>query len=155
MSNEFTDVLSRTLREHPSNVGPMVIEIDLEKWASPANRLPPRLITAAQQEEVRKQIELMLELGVVRPSQQPYYSQAHLVPSLEGLKWRLTIDYHNFNRCTTLAGWPIPTVTKRQRYNGYELTSLDSSKRILQQAITSSYCTLIPTNTQRLAHTYG
>jgi hypothetical protein len=117
MPNEFTDVLSRTFREHPSKVGPMVIEIDLKRWKVSANRLPPRLITAAKQEEV-KQIELMLELGVVRPSQQPYYSQAHLVPSLEGLKWRSTIDYHNLNRCTTLAGWPIPTVTKRQRYNG-------------------------------------
>jgi hypothetical protein len=108
MLNEFADVFSRTLRKHPSDVSPMVIEIDLEKWQVSANRLPPRLITAAKQEEVRKQVELMLELGIIRPSQEPYYSQAHLVPKPGGLKWRFTVDYRNLNRCMTLAGWPIP-----------------------------------------------
>jgi hypothetical protein len=108
MLNEFIEVFSRTLKLEPSDVTPMELVVDLNKWQVSANRLPPRLHSTVKQEEVRKQILVMLELGVVRPSQQPYYSQAHLVPKPGVNRWRFTVDFRNLNRCVVLAGWPIP-----------------------------------------------
>ena len=61
-----------------------------------------------KQEEIDRQVEKMLEAGVITTSQAPYYSQVHLVPKPNG-KWRFTIDFRNLNDCCEQGGWPQPS----------------------------------------------
>ena len=107
---EFRDVFSRTIDSSPSHVAPMVLNVDLEKWHRPANRQPARLQTSLKEAEIRRQVGKMLETGVIRPSEQPFYSQVHLVPKATPGKWRFTIDFRNLNDCCTQAGWPLPHI---------------------------------------------
>jgi hypothetical protein len=140
---EFQDVFSRTLTNTPANVTPMKLDIDVDKWEQPANQLPPRLVTEQKMEEIRRQVAIMLQHGVIRPSNEPYYSQAHLVPKPNN-KWRFTIDFRNLNRCSRALGWPIPHTAamlqrignKRARYfakidltTGYNQFPLDENSK--------------------------
>ncbi len=106
---EFASVFSRTIDTEPSRVAPMTLTVDHEKWERPANHLPFRLQTTVKEAEIKRQVEKMLEFGIIRPSQQPYYSQVHLVPKPNG-KWRFTIDFRNLNQCSKKAGWPLPNI---------------------------------------------
>ena len=93
---EYVDIFSRTLSDIPADIPPLEFDIDLEKWQQPSNSGPPRLQTVAKEEEIRQQVTDMLHAKIIRPSQQPYYSQVHLTPKPEG-KWRFRIDFRSFN----------------------------------------------------------
>ncbi len=77
---EYVDIFSRTLSDIPADIPPLEFDIDLKKWQIPANSGPPRLQTVAKEEEIRQQVTDMLQAKIIRPSQQPYYSQVHLAP---------------------------------------------------------------------------
>ena len=68
-----------------------------------------------KQKEIRKQVDALLKLGVIKESQVSEWSQIHLVPkpTPEGTpqKWRFTLDYVRLNSTTgALEGWPIPNI---------------------------------------------
>ncbi len=93
----------------------MKISIDEEKWRLPCNRAPPRRHSEEKQKEIRKQVDSLLSLGVIKESQASEWSQVHLVPkpTPEGMpqKWRFTLDYVRLNSATgALEGWPIPNI---------------------------------------------
>jgi hypothetical protein len=58
----------------------MKIIIDEDKWRLPCNRAPPRKHSEEKQKEMRKQVDALLELGVIKESQAIEWSQVHLVP---------------------------------------------------------------------------
>ena len=65
--------------------------------------------------EIRKQVDALLKLGVIKESQATEWSQVHLVPrpTPEGApqKWRFTLEYVRLNSATgALKGWPIPNI---------------------------------------------
>jgi len=82
---------------------------DTDRWYAPANRQPPRLQTTAKEEEIKRQIQSMLKIGIIQRSTEGHYSQVHLVPKPDN-KWRFTIDYRNLNSCSTIARWPLPHI---------------------------------------------
>ena len=43
----------------------MKIVIDEDKWRLPCNRAPPRKHSEEKQKEIRKQVDALLELGVI------------------------------------------------------------------------------------------
>ena len=88
---------------------PLEFDVDLEKWQQPINSGPPRLQTVAMEEEIRQQVTDMLAAKIIRPSQQPYYSQVHLTAKLEG-KWRFCIDFRSLNLCVNAMGWHLPNI---------------------------------------------
>ena len=87
----------------------MKIEIDYSKWQVNANRGSARFFNQEKEAELKKQVDLYLELGVIQRSQSLYHSQVHLVPKPDG-SHRLVIDYRNFNNTCNGMGWPLPTI---------------------------------------------
>ena len=81
---EFIDVFATKVRREPAAVEPMKIVIDEDKWRLPCNRAPPRRDSEEKQKEIRKQVDVILDLGVIKESQATEWSQVHLAYS----SWR-------------------------------------------------------------------
>lgn len=66
-------------------------------------------------DEVRTQINKMLEQGIIRPSYSPWSSPIWIVPKkLDASgkkKWRIVIDYRKLNDKTTDDRYPLPNIT--------------------------------------------
>jgi hypothetical protein len=112
---EFIDVFATKVRREPAAVEPMKIVIDKDKWRLPCNRQPPRRHSEEKQKEIRKQVDALLKLGVIKESKATEWSQVHLVPkpTPKGApqKWRFTLDFVRLNAATGgLEGWPIPNI---------------------------------------------
>jgi hypothetical protein len=129
--DEFRDVFSKTLSEEPARVTPLRLEVDHTRWHSSAARLPPRLQGAVKGKEILLQTSQMLELGLIRPSQEAYHSQVHLVRKPND-KWRFTIDFRLLNDATTKMSWPLPNIgemlerigsTRPTIFSKFDLTS--------------------------------
>ena len=58
----------------------MKIVVDEDKWRLPCNRAPPRRHSEEKQKEIRKQVDALLDLGVIKESRATEWSQVHLVP---------------------------------------------------------------------------
>ena len=76
---EFIDVFATKVRREPAAVEPMKIVIDEEKWGLPCNRAPPRKHSEEKQKEIRKQVGVLLDIGVIKESRATEWSQVHLV----------------------------------------------------------------------------
>ena len=74
---EFIDVFATKVRRTPADVEPMKISVDEEKWRLPCNRAPPRRHSEEKQKEIRKQVDALLKLGVIKESQASEWSQVH------------------------------------------------------------------------------
>ncbi len=109
---EFIDFFATKVRLEPAAVEPMKIVIDEDKWRLPCNRQPPRRHSEGKQKDIRKQVDALLKLGVIKESKATEWSQVHLVPkpTPEGApqKWRLTLDFVRLNAAT--GGLPIPNI---------------------------------------------
>ena len=77
---ELIDVFATKVRREPAAVEPMKIVIDKDKWRLPCNRAPPRRHFEEKQKEIRKKVDALLKLGVIKESQASEWSQVHLVP---------------------------------------------------------------------------
>ena len=73
---EFIDVFATKV----AAVEPMKISIDKDKWRLPCNSAPPHRHSEEKQKEIRKQVDALLKLGVIKESQASEWSQVHLVP---------------------------------------------------------------------------
>jgi hypothetical protein len=64
--------------------------------------------------EVAKQIEKMLENGIIRPSQSPWSSPIWIVPKKMDAsgktKWRIVVDYRKINEKTVDDRYPLPNI---------------------------------------------
>jgi hypothetical protein len=64
--------------------------------------------------EVAKQIEQMLENGIIRPSQSPWSSPIWIVPKKMDAsgktKWRIVVDYRKINEKTIDDRYPLPNI---------------------------------------------
>ena len=112
---EFIDVFATKVRREPAAVEPMKIVIDEEKWRLPCNCAPPCKHSEEKQKEIRKQVDALLELGVIKESLATEWSQVHLVPkpTPEGQpkKLRFALDFVRLNSATGgLEGCPIPNL---------------------------------------------
>ena len=104
---EFDDVFPQDL---PPRL-PLVREghefkIDLEDEVPPVHR-PLYKMSPLELEEVKKQIESMLEHGFIRPSDSPYGAPVLFVPKKDG-SLRFCIDYRWLNKKTVKNRYPLP-----------------------------------------------
>ena len=92
---EFIDVFGTKGHREPAAVEPMNLSIDKDKWRLPCNRAPPRRHSEEKQKEIRKQVDALFKLGLIKESQASEWSEVHLVPKStpEGApkKWRFTL----------------------------------------------------------------
>jgi len=66
---EFIDVFATKVRREPAAVEPMKIVKDEDKWRLPCNRVPPCKHSEEKQKEIRKHVDALLKLGVIKESQ--------------------------------------------------------------------------------------
>lgn len=89
-------------------------------------------------EEVQKQIQEMLESGIIRPSSSPYSAPIWIVPKKEDAsgtkKWRLVVDYRKLNEATIDDRYPIPNIDEILDKLGKSMyfTTLDLAKGFYQ-----------------------
>jgi hypothetical protein len=83
----------------------LLIDEDKKKREQPRNRLPVRA-QSLQKQEVRKRIDIILNLNIIEKSNASYYSQVMMTPKKDGA-WLFCADYRNMNGCTEQASWPL------------------------------------------------
>ena len=60
-------------------------------------------------EELRRQVETLLEQGWIRPSSSPYGAPVLFMPKKNG-KWRMCVDYRALNKITIKNRYPLPKI---------------------------------------------
>ena len=77
------------------------------------DNLPLRGVRYRQSEteraEVRKQVQALMEAGVVRPSRSPWGASVVLAPKKDGT-WRFCVDYRRLNEITVKDVYPLPRI---------------------------------------------
>ncbi|MCO5608741.1 hypothetical protein L7F22_062956 [Adiantum nelumboides] len=107
--NQFQDVFIDDIpRELPPKRGDDDHMIELIPGSSPPNK-PPYRVSQAQQEEIMRQVNELVEKGMVRPSSSPFCSPVLLVQKKDGT-YRMCVDYRALNRITIKNRFPVPRV---------------------------------------------
>lgn len=101
---DFGDILSSepgrtTITEHKIELG------DNES----ATRLPPYKVPYAYRAEVQKELQHMLETGIIQPSKSQWASPLVIVKKTDG-SLRLCVDYRRLNSRTKVDPYPMPRV---------------------------------------------
>ncbi|MCO5558817.1 hypothetical protein L7F22_012405 [Adiantum nelumboides] len=105
--NQFQDVFIDDIAgESPPKQGDDDHMIELIPGRSPPNK-PPYRVSQAQQEEITRQMNKLVEKGMVRPSSSPFCSPALLVQKKDDT-YRMCVDYRALNRITIKNRFPMP-----------------------------------------------
>ena len=105
---EFSDVLPDNL---PSGLPPdrgAAHRIVLEPGAKPPTKQPYRM-SDVELEELRRQLDALLESGYVQPSTSPYAAPVLFVKK-KGGELRMCVDYRALNSVTVKNAYPLPRV---------------------------------------------
>jgi len=106
----YSDCFRSIVSPKPAKIQPFSFNIDEAKWTgSRVNNTRYRTQSAKKNEEIDRQIKLLLDLKVIRESRRDRYSQVHLVPKPNN-KWRFCLDYRFLNSCTDMEGGVIPMI---------------------------------------------
>ena len=107
---EYRDIFRRTVGPAAALIPPMELQIDESKWNSLRGVTgPARSQGFIKNEEIRRQVSLLIDLNCIQESQANRYSQVHLVPKPDK-KWRFCLDYVALNTCCTMEGWRVPDI---------------------------------------------
>lgn len=82
--------------------------VHLHEDAEPPAR-PPYRLAWAEQEELKKQLQALLDQGLIAPSQSPYGAPVLLVKKKDGT-FRMCVDYRALNKTTVRDRYPIPII---------------------------------------------
>ena len=103
----FPDELPSGPHSH-AKIPPLKIRLIDERQGAPKYRKPRRL-SRQQWEELRKEIEKLLKIGVIVRSDAPAGAQMLLVRKPDG-SWRAVIDYRPLNAATISISQPLPRI---------------------------------------------
>ncbi|MCO5551098.1 hypothetical protein L7F22_004595 [Adiantum nelumboides] len=107
--NQFQDVFIDDIPgELPPKTGDDDHMIELIPGSSPP-KIPPYRVSRAQQEEIMRQVNELVEKGVVRSSSSPFCSPVLLVQKKDGT-YRMCVNYRALNRITIKNRFPVPRV---------------------------------------------
>ena len=106
MLSEFSDIVVDDL---PNELPPRRFishQIDFIPGANLPNKVAYRL-TPQENEEVRKQVQGLLDKGLVQKRPSPYVVQAVLTPKTDG-EWRMCNESREINKITIRYRFPLP-----------------------------------------------
>ncbi|MCO5555927.1 hypothetical protein L7F22_009471 [Adiantum nelumboides] len=107
--NQFQDVFIDDIPgELPPKRGDDDHAIELIPGSSPPNK-PPYRVSQAQQEEIMRQVNELVEKGMVRPSSSPFCSPVLLVHKKDGT-YRMCVDYRALNKITIKNRFLVPCI---------------------------------------------
>jgi hypothetical protein len=124
MLTEFEDVFP-TDQPGPPPERSAAMEIALEEGAKPVAK-PAFRLSPAEMDELKKQLSLLLEKGLIRPSVSPWGAPVLFAPKNDG-DLRMCRDYRSRNKFTIKNKCPIPRIDEIfDRLQGAQhFTSLD------------------------------
>ncbi|KAI3768113.1 hypothetical protein L2E82_18545 [Cichorium intybus] len=105
--NEFPDVFPEELRGLPPD-RQIEFAIELVPGAAPIARAPYRL-APSEMEELRKQLEELLDRGFIKPSSSPWGAPILFVKKKDG-SMCMCIDYLELNKITVKNKYPLPRI---------------------------------------------
>ncbi|KAL8089701.1 hypothetical protein AgCh_039255 [Apium graveolens] len=105
--NEFPDVFPDELPGLPLD-REIEFAIDLAPGTEPVSKAPYRM-TPVEMKELAKQLQDLLEKGVIRPSVSPWGAPILFVKKKDG-SMRLCIDYRELNKLTIKNKYPLPRI---------------------------------------------
>jgi transposase InsO family protein len=109
LCKEYGHIFALKLPREASKLTPFNITVDSLAWRVPKNRMPPRKQSSLKQVAIAKQVEDLLEQGIIERSTAEYYSQVVVVPKPDG-KDRLCIDFQNLNLVSESHSHPLPNI---------------------------------------------
>ncbi|KAI3787689.1 hypothetical protein L2E82_00022 [Cichorium intybus] len=104
---DFADVFPDDLPGLPPN-RQVEFVIDLVPGAKPIARAPYRL-APSEMEELKKQLQELLDRGFIRPSSSPWGAPILFVRKKDG-SMRMCIDYRELNKITVKNRYPLPRI---------------------------------------------
>ena len=113
LCERFYTRFAESVVEQAAHVPPMTLEIDADKLrqAGRGRKAAPRPQSLEKLAELKKMIEELLRLGVIRVSTSEVTSQVLLVAKKGTSKLRFCIDYRAINEATlSPETWPIPNI---------------------------------------------
>ena len=105
--NEFPDVFPDELPGLPPD-REIEFSIDLIPGAEPVSKAPYRM-APVEMKELAKQLQELLDKGVIRPSVSPWGAPVLFVKKKDG-SMRLCIDYRELNKLTIKNKYPLPRI---------------------------------------------
>ena len=105
---EYGDIFPEKLPYGPPPQCVIDHEIEVVLGSTPPHKSPYRL-SNAEMEELRTQVDTLLEQGWIRPSSSPYGAPVIFVPKKNG-QWRMCIDYRALNKITIKNWYPLPRI---------------------------------------------
>jgi transposase InsO family protein len=118
LCTEYSDVFSKELQPDPADVGEMKLRVDEEAWKKGHTDKGARRQSPAKEQEIAKQVQSLLDNGMIRPSSAPAFSQCLLAPKPGG-DWRLVVDYRRLNEVSeSIYKHPIPNIPQMLRRIG-------------------------------------
>jgi transposase InsO family protein/predicted aspartyl protease len=86
-----------------------VVKHSIETGNHPPIRIPPRRLSEVEKEVQRKEVQMQLEKGVIRPSNSPWCFPPVVVKKKDG-SWRHCVDFRKLNEITRKDVYPLPRV---------------------------------------------
>ncbi|CAN6566578.1 unnamed protein product [Malus baccata var. baccata] len=105
---EFTDVMPKELPKKFPPRREVDHAIELEPGAKPPSKSPYRMLPP-ELEELRKQLNELLDAGYIQPSKSPYGAPVLFQRKKDG-SLRLCIDYRALNKITIKNKYPLPLI---------------------------------------------
>ena len=111
LCKKYVDIFAETVRAQAAHVPPMSLEVDADKLRR-AGKRSPRPQSQQKLIELKKMVEELLKLGVIRVSTADVpASQVLLVAKKGTTKLRFCIDFRAINEATIAPEkWPIPNI---------------------------------------------
>jgi hypothetical protein len=107
MLNEFDEILAF----NPNNIGTCsIIQHKIDTGDSAPIHQNPYIYAAPLREEISRQVNELIELGIVVPSKSPWSSPVVLVDKKDGTK-RMCVDLRKVNSVTKSDVYPLPSIS--------------------------------------------
>ena len=140
--SELEEVLQQfktTLSDTPGKT--LRITHHIKTGDSPPINLHPYRVPVAWKDEVKKEIQTMLELGVIKPSDSPWAAPIVTVKKKDG-SLRMCVDYRKLNSVTQNDSYQMPRVEEliEQLGDSKYTTTLDLTKGYYQVPVDPADC---------------